>query len=73
MLGKQSNAKYKAEDCPTLKECFDLLDKSVQPTVERLQLLRWMFSDLCAGNDDSHAKNLSIIAASGGLCLAPVL
>jgi serine/threonine-protein kinase HipA len=49
----------------------DLLDKSTKPTVDRLQLLRWLFFDPCAGNDYSHAKDLSIIATSGGLCLAP--
>jgi serine/threonine-protein kinase HipA len=36
-----------------------------------LQLLRWLFFNLCAGNNDSHAKNLSMIATSAGLRLAP--
>jgi len=43
----------------------------VLPAVDRLQLLRWLFFNLCAGNDDSHAKNLSIIATAKGLRLAP--
>jgi serine/threonine-protein kinase HipA len=34
-------------------------------------LLRWLFFNLCTGNGDSHAKNLSLIATPGGLRLAP--
>jgi serine/threonine-protein kinase HipA len=36
-----------------------------------LQLLRWLIFNLCAGNNDSHAKNLSMIATPAGLRLAP--
>ena len=42
-----------------------------QSAVDRLQLLRWLFFNLCAGNNDSHAKNLSMVATAGGLRLAP--
>lgn len=71
MLEKPSDVKYEAEGGPTFKDCYDLLEISARPAVDRLQLLRWLFFNLCAGNDDSHAKNLSIIATPGGLRLAP--
>ncbi len=71
LLGKQSDAKYEADGGPSFKQCYDLLERSVQPAVDRLQLLRWLFFNLCAGNDDSHAKNLSMIATPAGWRLAP--
>ncbi|MDK6076235.1 type II toxin-antitoxin system HipA family toxin [Massilia varians] len=71
MLEKPSDVKYEAEGGPTFKDCYDLLEVSALPAVDRLQLLRWLFFNLCAGNDDSHAKNLSIIATPKGLRLAP--
>lgn len=71
MLGKPSDLKYEAEGGPTFKECYALLKDSARPAADRLQLLRWLFFNLCAGNDDSHAKNLSIIATPDGLRLAP--
>jgi serine/threonine-protein kinase HipA len=71
MLGKPSDVKYEAEGGPTFADCYDLLKISARPAVDRLQLLRWLFFNLCAGNDDSHAKNLSIMATPGGLRLAP--
>lgn len=71
MLVKPSDVKYEAEGGPSFKDCYDLLGTSALPAVDRLQLLRWLFFNLCAGNDDSHAKNLSIIATPKGLRLAP--
>jgi serine/threonine-protein kinase HipA len=71
MLGKPSDVKYEAEGGPTFKDCYDLLAASALPAVDRRQLLRWLFFNLCAGNDDSHAKNLSILATPNGLRLAP--
>lgn len=71
MLGKPSDVKYEAEGGPTFQECYDLLKSSTRPAADRLQLLRWLFFNLCAGNDDSHAKNLSIVATPEGLRLAP--
>lgn len=71
MLAKPSDVKYEAEGGPTFKECYGLLAASALPAVDRLQLLRWLFFNLCAGNDDSHAKNLSIVTTPKGLRLAP--
>lgn len=71
LLGKQSDVKYESEGGPTFAECYGLLGLSVRPAVDRLQLLRWLFFNLCVGNDDSHAKNLSLVATADGLRLAP--
>jgi serine/threonine-protein kinase HipA len=71
LLGKQSDVKYEHDGGPSFKQCYDLLQRSVQPAVDRLQLLRWLFFNLCIGNNDSHAKNLSMITTPAGLRLAP--
>jgi len=71
LLGKQSDVKYEHDGGPSFADCYALLKMSVQPAVDRLQLLRWLFFNLCAGNNDSHAKNLSIMATPAGLRLAP--
>lgn len=71
LLGKQSDVKYEHDGGPSFADCYELLKMSVQPAVDRLQLLRWLFFNLCAGNNDSHAKNLSMMATPAGLRLAP--
>lgn len=71
LLGKQSDVKYEHDGGPSFADCYRLLATSAQPAVDRLQLLRWLIFNLCAGNNDSHAKNLSMIATPAGLRLAP--
>jgi serine/threonine-protein kinase HipA len=71
LLGVQSGVKYEHEGGPGFKDCYDKLALSVQPAVDRRHLLRWLFFNLCVGNNDSHAKNLSMLATPRGLRLAP--
>lgn len=71
LLGKPSGVKYEHDGGPTFKDCYDVLLDSVQPAVDRRTLLRWLFFNLYIGNHDSHAKNLSLLATSDGLRLAP--
>lgn len=71
LLGKQSDVKYEHDGGPSFADCYALLKMSVRPAVDRLQLLRWLFFNLCTGNNDSHAKNLSMMATPAGLRLAP--
>jgi serine/threonine-protein kinase HipA len=71
ILGKPSTVKYEADGGPTFKECYDVLDRSAQPAVDKRNLLRWLFFNLYVGNNDSHAKNLSLLATDGGIRLAP--
>ena len=71
LLGVQSAVKYEHEGGPGFKDCYDKLTLSAQPAVDRRHLLRWLFFNLCVGNNDAHAKNLSILATPTGLRLAP--
>jgi len=71
LLGVQSDAKYEHEGGPSFKDCYDKLALSARPAPDRLQLLRWLIFNLCVGNNDSHAKNLAMLATPGGLRLAP--
>lgn len=72
LAGKPSDVKYEADGGPSFKECFDLLSAhTVRPAIDQRNLLRWLFFNLYVGNNDSHAKNLSILGASEGLRLAP--
>ncbi|CAN7160823.1 type II toxin-antitoxin system HipA family toxin [Massilia sp. LjRoot122] len=71
LLGKPSDVKYEHDGGPGFPECFALLKQSTQPGVDQRHLLRWLFFNLYTGNNDSHAKNLSMIAAGRGMRLAP--
>lgn len=72
LAGKPSDTKYELDGGPTFAECFKLIGKlSGKPGVDQRNLLRWLFFNLCVGNNDSHAKNLSMIARPDGLRLAP--
>ena len=62
-----SEKKYEAEGGPNLKDCADLIRKySTVPAADLKQLLGWVFFNIFAGNNDSHAKNLSIYSPPGG-------
>lgn len=71
LLGVQSDVKYEQDGGPGFKDCFDLLKRSTQPAQDQRDLLRWLFFNLCTGNNDSHAKNLSMITSGRGMRLAP--
>lgn len=71
LLGVQSEVKYEHEGGPGFAACYAALSKSAQPAVDRRHLLRWLVFNLCVGNNDSHAKNLSLLATPQGLRLAP--
>lgn len=71
LLGKKSDVKYEHDGGPSFADCFALLKQSTQPGVDQRNLLRWLFFNLYTGNNDSHAKNLSMIAVDGGMRLAP--
>jgi len=71
LLGFPSSVKYEHDGGPGFKDCFDLLRQSTQPGTDQRHLLRWLFFNLCTGNNDAHAKNLSMIASGRGMRLAP--
>lgn len=72
LSGLPSDTKHEADGGPTFKECFDLLSRhTVMPAHDQRNLLRWLIFNLAVGNNDSHAKNLSILGTPDGLRLAP--
>ena len=68
-----SEKKYESEGGPSLKDCVDLIRKySTVPAADLKQLLAWVFFNIFVGNNDSHAKNLSIYSPPGqGVRLTP--
>ena len=71
-LGRPSSQKYQAEGGPGLTECFDLVSKvCTDPLRDRLRLLDWVIFNFLIGNNDAHAKNLSLLYVRGKVVLAP--
>ncbi len=58
--GKPSIIKYESDGGPTLARCRYLLQQNNIPAIDFKRLLEWVFFNLYVGNNDSHAKNLSI-------------
>lgn len=68
-----SDKKYEKEGGPGAVECAQLIRHySSVPAVDLKNFLAWLFFNLYTGNNDGHAKNLSIYRApGGGIRLAP--
>jgi serine/threonine-protein kinase HipA len=68
-----SHLKYQKEGGPDLAHCAALIRHySAQPAVDLRHLVRWVFFNLYVGNNDSHAKNLSLYHVPGrGVMLTP--
>ncbi|MCE2658781.1 MAG: type II toxin-antitoxin system HipA family toxin [Rubrivivax sp.] len=73
LAGTLSVRKYEKEGGPGLAVCADLIRRySAQPAVDLRHLVRWVFFNLYVGNNDSHAKNLSLYSVPGqGVTLTP--
>jgi serine/threonine-protein kinase HipA len=70
--GKPSDIKYESDGGPSLARCRELLQQNNVPAADLKRLLEWVFFNLYVGNNDSHAKNLSILqTAHEGARLAP--
>ena len=66
LAGTLSDRKYEKEGGPGLAACAELVRRySTQPAVDLRHLVRWVFFNLYVGNNDSHAKNLSIYSLPG--------
>jgi serine/threonine-protein kinase HipA len=66
-LGIPSEIKYQAEGGPGLKECFALLRLASSNAVTDLRdLLDAVMFNLLIGNNDSHAKNYSVLYGGDG-------
>ena len=67
LAGIVSERKYEKEGGPGIAACAALVRRySTQPAADLVRLLRWVFFNLCTGNNDSHAKNLSLHWLPGG-------
>jgi serine/threonine-protein kinase HipA len=73
LAGTVSERKYEKEGGPGLATCAELIRRySTQPAVDLRHFVGWIFFNLYAGNNDSHAKNLSIYNLPGkGVTLTP--
>jgi serine/threonine-protein kinase HipA len=73
LAGTISEKKYEKEGGPGIAACAELIRQySSQPAVDLRNFLLWIFFNLYVGNNDSHAKNLSVYRVPGqGTILAP--
>lgn len=73
LAGTVSDRKYEKEGGPGIAQCGELIRRySTQPAVDLRHFVRWLIFNLYAGNNDSHAKNLSIYRLPGrGVVLTP--
>lgn len=71
-LGVPPELKYEKEGGAGFADCFDLVGAwSIEPALDRLNLLRWALFNFLIGNADAHAKNLSFLYQASGVRLAP--
>lgn len=72
MLGLSSAVKYESEGGPTFADCADYIRRySFRSAKDLLRLVQWAAFNLCIGNNDAHAKNLSMLRQGNALSLAP--
>lgn len=70
--GKPSTIKYESDGGPTLLRCRELLSQSGVIAADTKRLIQWIFFNLYVGNNDGHAKNLSIyFSPKHGVRLTP--
>lgn len=67
-----SSMKYEVDGGPGFRECADLIRTySAMPAPDIIRLIRWAAFNLCIGNMDAHAKNISLYTGDGVAKLAP--
>lgn len=67
-----SEIKYERDGGPSFADCAELIRRhSMQPAVDLSQMVKWVVFNLCIGNNDAHAKNLSMLREGKELKLAP--
>lgn len=73
LSGIVSDKKYEKEGGPGAARCAQLIRQySAAPAVDLKHFLSWLFFNLYTGNNDSHAKNLSIyVHPDQGVRLTP--
>jgi serine/threonine-protein kinase HipA len=73
LAGIGSERKYEKEGGPGIADCVHLINKfSSQPAVDKKNFLQWLIFNLYTGNNDSHAKNLSLyLEPASGIKMTP--
>ena len=73
-LGLMPARKYQRHGGPGWPECFELIKKSSNSTVDKNSLLEHAVFQYLCGNPDAHAKNYSLVyrGGPGGLRLSPL-
>lgn len=72
LAGLPSRLKYESEGGPGFADCAALIRRyCVIPGADLLRLLKWAVFNLCIGNMDAHAKNLSLLTVDSQKRLAP--
>lgn len=66
LAGKPSDVKYETDGGPSLADCRTLLKDMSVGAADLKRFLQWVIFNLCVGNNDSHAKNLSVLRTGGG-------
>lgn len=67
-----SNIKYELDGGPSFSNCYALVKKiSSNPIKDCESVVKWLFFNLLTGNNDSHAKNLSMLNSNNQYHLAP--
>ncbi len=71
-LGISPEEKYEENGGPSLLDCFNLVSEySINPAVDKQNLLKWVMFNILIGNADSHAKNLSFLYNEDEISLSP--
>ncbi|WP_249978270.1 type II toxin-antitoxin system HipA family toxin [Vreelandella olivaria] len=71
LAGTPSTLKYESDGGPGLLSCRQQLQQVGVPAKDLQRFVRWFFYNLFIGNNDSHAKNLSILHTPEGVRLSP--
>ncbi|WP_275288649.1 type II toxin-antitoxin system HipA family toxin [Halomonas elongata] len=71
LAGTPSSIKYESDGGPGFVRCRELLQHAGVPARDLQRLIGWFFFNLLIGNNDSHAKNLSLLYTEAGPRLAP--
>lgn len=71
-LGLAHERKYEADGGPSFKDCAEVIRSSSSlPLADLKEFLRWAVFNVCVGNMDVHAKNISFLYTGGKSRLAP--
>ncbi len=72
LLKTPSGIKYEVDGGPSFAQCYaQVKSTSVNAIKDCENLLKWLFFNLYTGNNDSHAKNVSMLFTGDGAKLAP--